>query len=346
MVPILKPEAIVVTIGTNGGNKDLYQKFIDICEYFNVVLILNTCWACDGRAGTIKSLNAHIVSLGQLGCRLDLLTSNNNVISDGQNRTYFASDGTHLSPLGNTLTYEAITSQFSWLRDDSNKVEYDSEYKVYLLLDDGITYNGSSTVQKGQAFNATLTLSDGCSLGSEGVGVMMRYGEVKNAYTTSGSTITINVPSVNGDIYIYADVKGGNSGGESDTPEVLPTEDKVLVDSDFEVFDNTWIMGSGTTLGTAQDGYYTAYCPIKGYSKIDLTAQTNFPVYYQFSIDEDLIDLSGERQTVAKGQSATNIAVPSNAQYLIVAHHRTNSSDANAVDGYALYFPSYIKAYI
>ena len=347
MVPILKPEAIVVTIGTNGGNKDLYQKFIDICEYFNVVLILNTCWACDGRASTIKPLNEHIVSLGQLGCRLDLLTSKNNVISDGQNKTYFASDGTHLSPLGNTLTYEAITSKFSWLRDDSNKAEYDSEYKVYLVLDDGVTYDGPSTVQKEQNFNATLTLHDGCSWGSESVSIMMRYGELKNAYTISGDTIAINVPSVNGDIYIYADVKGGNStGGESSEPEVLPTEDKVLVESDFDVFDNTWILSSGTALGTAQDGYYTAYCPIKGYSKIDLTAQTNFATYYQFSIDEDLIDLSGTRQTVAKGESATNITVPSNAQYLIVAHHRTNSTDANAVDGYALYFPSYIKAYI
>jgi len=105
-------------------------------------------------------------------------------------------------------------------------------------------------------------------------------------------------------------------------------------------------MSSGTSLATAQDGYYTAYCPIKGYSKIDITAQNNFTTYYQFSIDEDLIDLSGSRQSVEKGQSTTNIAVPSNAQYLIVAHHRTNSTDANAVEGYALYFPTYIKAYI
>jgi len=226
MVPRLKPEAIVVTIGTNGGNKYLYQKFIDICEYFNVILILNTCWACDGRAGSIKPLNEHIVSLGQFGCRLDLLTSKNNVISGGQDKTYFASDGTHLSPLGNTLTYEAITSEFSWLRDNSNKAEFDSEYKVYLVLDSGIEYSGPSTVQKGQSFNATLTLNSGCSLGSEGISIMMRYGELKNAYTTSGDVTTINVPDVNGDIYIYADVKGGTSSGESELPEDLPTEDK------------------------------------------------------------------------------------------------------------------------
>ena len=42
----------------------------------------------------------------------------------------------------------------------------------------------------------------------------------------------------------------------------------------------------------------------------------------------------------------TGIAVPSNAKYLIVAHHRTNSTDANATNGYALYFPAYIKAYV
>jgi hypothetical protein len=112
------------------------------------------------------------------------------------------------------------------------------------------------------------------------------------------------------------------------------------------VFDNTWILGSGTALGTGQDGYYTAYTPIKGYKTIDLTAQDNFATYYQFSIDEDLIDLTGTRKTVAKGASENGIAVPANALYLIVAHHRSNSTDANTQDGYALYFPKAIKANI
>jgi hypothetical protein len=347
MVPILKPEAIVVTIGTNGGNTALYQKFIDICEYYNVILILNTCWACDGRSN-VKTINNHIVSLGQLGCRLDLLTSNNNVISGGQNKIYFASDGTHLSPLGNELTYQAIINEFGWLKNNSFQPEYAiDKYKVYLVLDNGIVYNGAEIVEKGKPFSATLTLQSGCSLGAQGISVMMRHGELKNVISTSGLVTTINIDSVDGDIYIYADVNGGTSLDSGTTPEIeLPTESKVLNESDFEVFDNTWILGSGTALGTGQDGYYTAYTPIKGYKTIDLTAQDNFATYYQFSIDEDLIDLTETRKTVAKGTSENGIAVPANALYLIVAHHRSNSTDANAQDGYALYFPKAIKANI
>lgn len=187
-------------------------------------------------------------------------------------------------------------------------------------------------------------------------------------YTQNGNSI--NVPSGTVVTYTTAAEKYKTRSNETITVTENATKEVVLaplpyasgatVPSDGVVSENmfiklpdTWMNGSGTSLdqilgeGTGNTiGYYCCYLPIdiSGYTKIDLTAQTTAACYYQFFTADGKWTMTGTRQKIDKGASKT-ADIPSGAKYLLLADSRTNSTDANAVNGYLKYFPVSVKIY-
>lgn len=125
IVPVIKPKAVVVTIGTNNtynqmtddGFKGLYTSIVNIIKSVGAIPIVNNIIACDSRTNAVTQANNVITSLNEMGCRFDLATSINNVWADGENTSYYYTDLVHLNDDGNELLYDIITSQFGWLKN-------------------------------------------------------------------------------------------------------------------------------------------------------------------------------------------------------------------------------------
>ena len=238
----------------------------------------------------------------------------------------------------------------------------------------------SLTLEKNQVVSTATVIATGLSLqtGYENLVVtvtMTGTGDVSRWFSNG----TVTIPSgtkITGNIKITASataISGGETGGDSegdseqpgtggDTPvinhpqpsgESIP-QNGIVTEDMFVVLENTWINGSETQLDQKLDsetgntvGYFTAYLPIdiSGYTNIDMTAQTNAATYYQFFKKDGSWSLAGTRIKIDKGTTSDGISIPSGAKYLLVASHRSNSTDAAAVDGYLKYFPQSIKIY-
>lgn len=120
VVPALRPKSIIVAIGTNGtaypSDVYRYEYMKLICDYYGVVFIACTPWACesraqcDTRAGYIRSLNTQYAEFNHL-------TKAGFKESGAQVTSYFASDNVHLSQSGNTLTYDYLVAKFGWIKN-------------------------------------------------------------------------------------------------------------------------------------------------------------------------------------------------------------------------------------
>lgn len=125
IVPVIKPKAVVVTIGTNNtynqmsddGFKALYASIVNVIKSVGAIPIVNNIVACDSRTNAVTQANNVITSLNEMGCRFDLATSINNVWADGENTSYYYTDLVHLNDSGNELLYNIITSQFCWIKN-------------------------------------------------------------------------------------------------------------------------------------------------------------------------------------------------------------------------------------
>lgn len=125
IVPVIKPKAVVVTIGTNNtynqmsddGFKALYASIVNVIKGVGAIPIVNNIVACDSRTNAVTQANNVITSLNEMGCRFDLATSINNVWADGENTAYYYTDFVHLNDSGNELLYNIISSQFGFLKD-------------------------------------------------------------------------------------------------------------------------------------------------------------------------------------------------------------------------------------
>ena len=146
------------------------------------------------------------------------------------------------------------------------------------------------------------------------------------------------------------------SGGDTPTVQhpyasgaTMPSDGIITADMTV-VLDHTWLNGTDTTLldnqdesaGTTSTNYFCSYLPIDitGYTKLDLTANTENAAYYQFFTTDGSYKLTGARIKVDKGISVTEQSIPSKAKYLVVAHHRIKD------DGLTYsYFPTTLKIY-
>ena len=74
-----------------------------------------------------------------------------------------------------------------------------STWRITRSLGTGATYDGPVSVDKGAAFNATVTIAEGYELGTAGVTVTMG-GNVVSVATVNGNTIIITFTSIS---YFY-----------------------------------------------------------------------------------------------------------------------------------------------
>jgi len=122
LVPVLRPKAMVVTIGANNREdtafsetvKGLYEKMIHIAKAFGIILILNCITSCRPHA---DATNRVIRSLGALGSRFDLALVENCAEGGKKILDYFVADQIHLNTEGNKLLYRYFMTDFSWLRN-------------------------------------------------------------------------------------------------------------------------------------------------------------------------------------------------------------------------------------
>lgn len=125
IVPVLKPKAVVVTIGTNntyeqmseGGFIGLYRSIVNVIKGVGAIPIVNNIVACDSRINAVTEANNVITSVNEIGCRFDLATSINNVWADGQNNAYYYTDLVHLNDEGNELLYNIIINELGYLKN-------------------------------------------------------------------------------------------------------------------------------------------------------------------------------------------------------------------------------------
>ena len=102
-----------------------------------------------------------------------------------------------------------------------------SSWRITRSLGAGATYEGATSVDKGAAFTAMITISEGYELGAAGVTVTMG-GEVISAATVSGNTIAISIANVTGNVVIKVPTVNISTGEEEepDVPEIPDTPDE------------------------------------------------------------------------------------------------------------------------
>ena len=230
-----------------------------------------------------------------------------------------------------------------------------------ITINTGYTYDSITSVTVGGQSISEYTATDN---GDGTVTLTIPANKITGRVVVTVSTTATSGGETGGDSEGDSEQPGtgGGSGETPDTPvinhpqpsgESIPA-DGIVTESMFVVLENTWINGSATQLDQKLDeetgntvGYFTAYLPIdiSGYTNIDMTAQANAATYYQFFKKDGSWALTGTRIKIDKGTTSNGILIPSGAKYLLVASHRTNSTDAAAVDGYLKYFPQSIKIY-
>jgi hypothetical protein len=98
-----------------------------------------------------------------------------------------------------------------------------SSWRISRSLGAGATYEGATSVDKGAAFSATVTLAEGYEVGTAGVTITMGGTVLSGAHSIEGNVITITIASVTGNVLIK--VPTVNTAGGEEEPEVPDTPD-------------------------------------------------------------------------------------------------------------------------
>ena len=99
-----------------------------------------------------------------------------------------------------------------------------SSWRITRSLGAGATYAGPTSVDKGAAFSATVTLAEGYEIGTAGVTITMGGAVLSDAHSISGNVITITIAEVTGNVLIKVptvNTAGGDEPEEPDVPSVL-----------------------------------------------------------------------------------------------------------------------------
>lgn len=99
-----------------------------------------------------------------------------------------------------------------------------STWRVTRSLGTGADYVGPTSVDKGAAFNATVTIAEGYELGTSGVTITMGGTTLSGAHTVVDNVITITITSVTGNVLIKVPTINTNTG-EEEEPEIPDTPD-------------------------------------------------------------------------------------------------------------------------
>ena len=93
-----------------------------------------------------------------------------------------------------------------------------SSWRITRSLGSGATYEGVTSVDKGAAFSATVTLAEGYEIGTAGVTITMGGTVLSGAHSISGNVITITIASVTGNVLIKVPTIN-TATGEEEEPE-------------------------------------------------------------------------------------------------------------------------------
>ena len=209
-----------------------------------------------------------------------------------------------------------------------------SSWRITRSLGTGATYDGVTSVDKGAAFSATVTIAEGYELGATGVAVTMG-GEIISAATVNGNVITISIAEVTGNVVIKVPTVNISGGDEPVVPQ------QVDITSAF----GPWTAGGPvfyyggytfTDVGDKDpDGkstkstrlQYSAYVDVSNYSSLTMTlcarkgttATGGYCFYtdanYQSFISEGSDDNHGNGAD-ADGVTTITTAIPANARYM------------------------------
>lgn len=126
-----------------------------------------------------------------------------------------------------------------------------STWRITRSLGTGASYEGVTSVDKGAAFSASVTIAEGYELGTAGVTVTMGGTPLTSGVTVNGNTITITIAAVTGNVTIKVPTVN-LSTGEEEEPEIpdAPSGD------DLDVVNYTYELGKSiqTTSGETLEG--------------------------------------------------------------------------------------------
>ena len=195
-----------------------------------------------------------------------------------------------------------------------------SSWRVTRSLGSGASYVGPTSVDKGAALTATVTLAEGYELGSDGVTVTMG-GNVVSATTVSGNTITIRIAAVTGNVVIKVPTVNV-SGGEEEEPEIpdtpgtpdTPDDSSIIVaNSGATLHEHTgFATGSNYDLVANEDYYCYEYIPVE--------ANTTYQLMYGracFFFDENKTKV-GDRINVTTGVENYQFTTPDGCAYISI----------------------------
>lgn len=118
-----------------------------------------------------------------------------------------------------------------------------NSWRITRSLGAGATYEGKTSVDKGAAFSATVTLAEGYELGAAGVTVTMGGTVLSGAHSISGNVITITIAEVTGNVLIKVPTVNTAGGDEPDVPD-----EPVITQVEC-----TWVTGGYIELETGKE---------------------------------------------------------------------------------------------
>ncbi len=191
IVSVMKPQIVVVTIGTNGGNtiaklKTVIQKI----KNMGAVPVINTIYLStrsDRGPDYTTPINNDILSLNQFGARFDIATALNHVVADGANPDCLSSDQLHLSVYGNEQCFQRFITDVK-VEDESTLLPNFSENLIInSVIDETTPVSNRSNYLLDRDFIIPENPSD--------IGVGVYYGLSSSSLT--GKTLTVVLKSTN-----------------------------------------------------------------------------------------------------------------------------------------------------
>ena len=124
-----------------------------------------------------------------------------------------------------------------------------STWRISRSLGAGATYAGPTSVDKGAALSATVTLAEGYEIGTAGVTVTMGGTVLSGAHSISDNVITITIASVTGNVLIKVPTVNTATGEEEnpEVPEVPDTPTGWVIYDNFDRENTTDGLGSTNT---------------------------------------------------------------------------------------------------
>ena len=128
-----------------------------------------------------------------------------------------------------------------------------STWRITRSLGAGATYEGVTSVDKGAAFSATVTVAEGYEIGSAGVIVTM--GGVGQVYTVNGNVITISITEVTGNVVIKVPTVNISTGEEEpEVPDVPIDENAGYTEYELSYDESAWVLATVGESGPGADG--------------------------------------------------------------------------------------------